>query len=159
VRADMYVSNEAWDDYAAERRELLEYLLARDIRNNVFSCGHTHFYLASELQPDFDDPASPVAAFDFTTGSQTADPDPREIAPEALLRDGETFFLLNNRPYMKWVDLVYQGFALVDVTPEECVVTFRGVDTFDPDAQAFTFAKFRVASGSRVLEVLPVDDA
>jgi alkaline phosphatase D len=158
VLADTYVSNEAWDDYAAERRELLEYLAARDIRNNVFTCGHTHFYLASELQPDFDDPSSPVAAFDFTTGSQTADPDPREIAPEALLRDGETFFLLNNRPYMKAVDLVAQGFALVDVTPEECIVRFRGVDTFDPDAQAVTIAKFRVASGSRTLEVLPLDD-
>jgi hypothetical protein len=37
-------------------------------------------------------------------------------------------------------------------------VRFRGVDTFDPDAEAFTFAKFRIANGSRVLEVLATDD-
>ncbi|RIL08173.1 MAG: hypothetical protein DCC71_00015 [Proteobacteria bacterium] len=153
----VYVSNEAWDDYQAERRALLRYLEQRDVRNNVFTCGHTHFYLASELQPDFDDAHSPTVAFDFTTGSQTADPDPRELAPETILRAAEIAFLRANRPFMKWVDLVYQGFALVDVTPEECVVRFRGVDTFDPNAEAFTFAKFRVASGSRVLEVLEPD--
>jgi alkaline phosphatase D len=154
----VYVSNEAWDDYQSERRQLLRFLQDRDIRNNVFTCGHTHFFLASELQPDFDDANSPTVAFDFTTGSQTADPDPRELAPESLLRAAETFFKSANRPYMKGIDLLYQGFALVDVTPEECIVHFRGVDTFDPDAQAFTFARFRVANGSRVLEVLPVEE-
>ena len=156
--AGVYVSNEAWDDYQAERRALLRYLNDRNIRNNVFTCGHTHFYLASELMPDFDDPASPTAAFDFTTGSQTADPDPRELATEGILRATETFFLRANRPYMKWIDLVSQGYALVDVTPDECIVRFRGVDTFDPDAEAITFAKFRVGNGSRVLEVLPLDE-
>lgn len=155
--AGVYVSNEAWDDYQAERRALLRYMNDRDIRNNVFTCGHTHFYLASELQPDFDDLNSPTAAFDFTTGSQTADPDPRELAGEAILRAAEIAFLRENRPYMKSMDLVYQGFALVDVTPEECIVRFRGVDTFDENAEAFTFAKFRVANGSRVMEVLDPD--
>ena len=156
--AGVYVSNEAWDDYQVERRALLRYLNDRDIRNNVFTCGHTHFYLASELMPDFDDPASPTAAFDFTTGSQTADPDPRELAPEGVLHATGQFFLRENRPYMKAIDLFYQGYATVDVTPEECIVRFRGVDTFDPDAEAITFGKYRVANGSRVLEVLPVDD-
>jgi len=156
--AGVYVSNEAWDDYQFERRQLLRFLNDRDIRNNVFTCGHTHFYLASELMPDFDDLNSPTAGFDFTTGSQTADPDPRSLAGEAILRAAEIAFLRENRPYMKWLDLVYQGFALVDVTPEECIVRFRGVDTFDANAEAFTFAKFRVATGSRVMEVLPLDD-
>ncbi len=158
LNAGVYVSNEAWDDYQVERRELLEYLLGRDIGNNVFTCGHTHFYLASELQPDHDDPASPVAAFDFTTGSQTADPDPRTLAPVGLLRATEQQFLNENDPYMRFVDLVAQGYAVVDLTPEECVVRFRGIDTFDPDATAFTTGLFRVASGSRSLEVLPVPE-
>ena len=156
--AGVYVSNEAWDDYQAERRELLRYLADRDIRNNVITSAHTHFYLASELMVDFDDRNSPVAAFDFTSGSQTADPDPRELAGEAILRAAEIAFKRENQPYMKWIDLVYQGFTLVDLTPEECIVRFRGVDTFDPDAEAFTFAKFRVANGSRTMEVLDPDE-
>ena len=60
-----------------------------------------------------------------------------------------------NQPYMKHLDLSEQGYTLVDVTPEACTVEFRGIDTFDPDAVPYTFARFRVARGSRTLEVLP----
>jgi len=154
--AGVYVSNEAWDDYQIERREILTELVGRDIGDVVFTSGHTHFYIASELQPDFDDPASPTAAVDFVTGSLTADPDPRTIAPVDTLRIGEDLFLLNNKPYMKAIDLVEQGYAIVEVTPEETLVEFRGIDTFDENAEAYTFARFRVVRGSQTLEVLPL---
>jgi len=149
----IYVSNEAWDDYQAERRELLEHLIAYGVRNVVFNSGHTHIYLASELQPDFDDPVSPVAAFDFTTGSQTADPDPRTIAPEDVLHLAEQVMLDANTPYLRHVDLLNQGYAVVDVTPEELVVQFRVLDTFDPDAEARTAARFRILNGGRTMDV------
>jgi alkaline phosphatase D len=153
--AGVYVSNEAWDDYQAERRELLEAFEAMGLSDVVFTSGHTHFYIASELMPDFDDPASPTAAFDFVTGSLTADPDPRTLAPVETLRTAELLFKFNNSPYMKHIDLVEQGYAIVEVTPEETTCEFRGIDTFDPDAVPYTFARFRVARGSRTLEVLP----
>jgi alkaline phosphatase D len=152
--AGVYVSNEAWDDYQAERRELLAFIGQHDVRNVVFTSGHTHFYLACELQPDFDDPSSPTVAFDFVTGSQTADPDPLTRAPAFLWKAIETGFLEANAPYMKHTNLLDQGFALVDVTPEECIVEFRVVDTFDPNAAARTAARFRVRNGSRTLDVL-----
>jgi len=154
--AGVYVSNEAWDDYQAERRELLVAFEALGLRDVVFTSGHTHFFIASELQPDFDDPASPTSAFDFVTGSLTADPDPRTIAPIETLRIAEQLFEFNNSPYMKHVDLVEQGYAIVEVTPEETTCDFRGIDTFDANAEAYTFARFRIARGSRTLEVLPV---
>ncbi|CAG0960192.1 alkaline phosphatase D [Myxococcaceae bacterium] len=152
--AGNYAPNEAWDDYQAERRELLEFLAERDLRNNVFTCGHTHYYLACELQPDFDDLASPTVAFDFTTGSQTADPDPATQGYEGLFRLIEAGFRRSNHPYMKHVNLWNQGYAVVDVTPEEALVHYRVVDTFDPNAEARTYATFRVRSGSRTLETL-----
>jgi len=153
--AGIYVPNEAWDDYQAERRELLEYMLAQDVENVVFTSGHTHIYLAHELQPDFDDLASPVAAFDFVTGSQTADPDPARTADEPLTRFIESVFLQQNHPYMKHINMWNQGYAVVDVTPEELNVHFRVIDTFDPDAEPRTYVRFRVASGSRRMEVFP----
>ena len=55
---------------------------------------------------------------------------------------------------MKYMNIVNQGYALVDVTPEETVVDFRAIDTFDPNAQPFTVARFRVVSGSRTMERL-----
>ncbi len=152
----VYISNEAWDDYQAERREFLAFVDRARIENVVVTSGHTHFYLASELQPQHDDPTSPVVAFDFVTGSLTADPDPRTIAPITVLRIGEAIMRDNNAPYLKHVDLVEQGYALVDVTPEEAIVEFRGIDTFDENAEPYTFARFRVRDGSRELETLPV---
>lgn len=149
----VYVSNEAWDDYQAERREVLEFIERRSIENVVFTSGHTHFYLASELQPDFDDPDSPSVAVDFVTGSLTADPDPREIADEGTLKLAEQLFLVNNMPYLRYVDLLSQGYALVEVTPEEATVEYRVLDTFDPEARARTAARFRVASGSGKIEI------
>jgi alkaline phosphatase D len=157
VNGGVYVSNEAWDDYQAERREILDEFAARGIEDVVFSSAHTHFFIASELMADFDDPASPTAAFDFVSGSLTADPDPRTIAPVETLRIGEELFRLNNSPYMKGIDLVEQGYVIVEVTPEETLVDFRGIDTFDENAEPYTFARYRVARGGGTLEVLPVE--
>ncbi len=150
----IYVANEAWDDYQAERREILEVIERREIDNVVFTSGHTHVFFASELQPDFDDPASPTLAFDFVTGSLTADPDPRELAPIAVLRAAEQLLIGQNQPYLKLVDLVAQGYGLVDCNPDELVVTFRSIDTFDIDAQPQTTAQFRIANGATQMERL-----
>jgi alkaline phosphatase D len=149
----VYVSNEAWDDFQYERRQLLEILRDRRIGNVVFTSGHTHFYIASELQVDFDDPASPTLAFDFVTGSQTADPDPRTLASIEVLRLIETGFLRENQPYMRDINLVDQGYAVVDATPEETVVEFRVIDTFDPDAEARTASRYRILPGADKMEV------
>jgi alkaline phosphatase D len=124
------------------------------VSNVIFNSGQTHVYFASELQPDFDDPGSPVTAFDFVTGSLTADPDPTTIAPIDVLHAVEQVVVQANAPAMKYMNIVNQGYALVDVTPEETVVDFRAIDTFDPNAQPFTVARFRVVSGSRTMERL-----
>lgn len=150
----VYVSNEAWDDYQAERRELMTFLAERQIPNVVVCSGHTHFYKASDIQPDCDDLESPITAMEFVSGSLTADPDPREIAPEDLLRVAETIMLQANTPYLKLVDLLHQGYVLVDVTPEEMVVDFRGIDTFNSDAEAITFARFRIVANRPGIEML-----
>jgi alkaline phosphatase D len=151
----IYVSNEAFDDYQAERRELMEFIARHQISNVVVTSGHTHIYRASEIMPDFDDPTSPITAMEFVTGSLTADPDPRTIAPEELLHVAEAIMLGSNMPYMKQVDILNQGYAVVDLTPEEAIVDFRVLDTFDPNATARTFARFRVVAGRPGIEVLP----
>jgi alkaline phosphatase D len=150
----VYVSNEAWDDYQDERRELMSFLAHFQVPNVVVCSGHTHFYKASDIMPDFDDPTSPVTAMEFVTGSLTADPDPRTIAPEAVLHLAEDLMLGANAPYLKQVDLLNQGYVVVDVTPEETLVEFRVLDTFDANAEASTFARFRVVAGRPGVEVL-----
>jgi alkaline phosphatase D len=150
----VYVSNEAWDDYQSERREMMEFIARHRIPNVVVNSGHTDFYKASDIMPDFDDAASPITAMEFVSGSLTADPDPRTIASEDLLHIAEQIMMAANTPYLKQIDLLQQGYVLVDVTPEETQVQFRGIDTFDPDAEVYTFARFRVVAGRPGIEVL-----
>ena len=150
----VYVSNEAWDDYQAERREIMSFIAQRRIPNVLVSSGHTHFYKASNIQPDVDDASSPITAMEFVTGSLTADPDPRTIAPEDLLHVAEQIMMSANAPYLKLVDLLNQGYTTVDLTPEEAIVEFRVLDTFDANAEATTFARFRVVAGVPGIEVL-----
>lgn len=161
--AGIYAPNEAWDDYLQERRDLLQFLVDNGVTDTVFASGHTHIALAAELRADFDRPATPVAAFDFCTGSLTADPDPRraflgdlplEVAEE-VLRAAERFVLSQNRPYLRHMNLVDQGYTVVEITPEETLVTIRNIDTTDPSAAAVDGARFRVAKGAQRIEVLP----
>jgi hypothetical protein len=51
---------------------------------------------------------------------------------------------------MKYI--VNQGYALVDITPEETIVDFRAIDTFDRDTQPFTVRRFRIVTGGRSME-------
>jgi len=154
INGGVYVSNEAWDDYQSERRELMRFIAQHAIPNVVVCSGHTHFYKASNIMPDFDDPASPITAMEFVTGSLTADPDPRTIAPEGVLHAAEDIMMAANAPYLQQIDLLNQGYTTVDVTPEETTVEFRVLDTFNPDAVATTFARFRVVAGRPGIEVL-----
>jgi alkaline phosphatase D len=161
--AGIYAPNEAWDDYMVERRDLLQFLVDNGVSDTVFTSGHTHIALVSELRPDYDDPASPVAAFDFCTGSLTADPDPRSAflgdlptpLAEEVLRAAERWVLTQNSPYLRHMNLVDQGYTLVDVTPDAIEVTIRLINTFDPTAEPFDGARFRVARGGTRIEILP----
>ena len=158
--AGVYVPNEAWDDYQAERREILGFLAERGIGDNVVVSGHTHFFLAGDLSADYDDAASPVAAAEFSGGSLTADPDPRALFDplprewaEGFIRFGADYCLWANR-HLRHVNLLEQGYAVVEVTTQETLVEFRLVDTSDPDAEARTGARFRVRAGVPGVEVL-----
>lgn len=160
----VYAPNEAWDDYMAERRDLLQFLDDEQVQDTVFCSGHTHIHLTTELKPDVDRPGSPVVAYDFCTGSLTTDPDPRNYlgdlprdAAEEVLRIAERWVLTQNAPMLRYMNLVDQGYTIVDANPEEVVVTTRLIDTYDPDAQAYDAARYRIIPGARRLEELPCE--
>ncbi len=157
----IYAPNEAWDDYMAERRDLLAFLVDRGVGDTVFASAHTHIAISSDLRTGRAGDTR-VAAHDFCAGSLTADPDPRRSylgdlpldVAEELLRAAERFVLTQNRPGMRHLNLVDQGYTLVDVTPDEMLITYRRIDTTDPDAPAQDAARFRVLPGNRPMEVL-----
>jgi alkaline phosphatase D len=158
--AGQYIRSDGWDDYMVERRNLLNATLAAGVSDVVFATGQTHISIVSELRPD-PDAGGPTAAFEFVSQSMTADPDikksylkdlPSEVASGAL-RIAEGFLMAQN-PGMRHLNFEQQGYVLVDVTPDEMVVKYRHVDTYDPDAEAWTGATFRLANGGQHIEVL-----
>jgi len=163
--AGIYAPNEAWDDYQAERRDLLSHLHDTAVTDTVFCSAHTHVFMASALRPDPDNLGSPIVAHDFVSGSLTADPDPRRSilgslpfdTAESVLGLAERWIVSQN-PGMRHVNLIDQGYVIVDVTPDRVEIDFRLVDTYDPGAQPWTGAKFRLPRGG-VLETLPAERA
>lgn len=163
VNAGLYLSSDGFDDYVVERRDLLATLLAEGVTDTIFATGQTHIEIVSELRPN-PDKSGPVAAFEFVSGSMTADPDviksylgdlPRPLAQEAL-RAAERFMISQNRG-MRHLNLEDQGYVIVDIVPDECVIEYRNIDTYNPDAEPFTGSKFRVTRGAQRIEVLRPD--
>jgi hypothetical protein len=58
---------------------------------------------------------------------------------------------------LRYMNLVDQGYTIVDANPEEVVVTTRLIDTYDPDAEAYDAARYRIVPGARRLEELPCE--
>jgi alkaline phosphatase D len=151
------IPSDEWDQYPSERTDLLQFMADHGVKNNIFCSGQTHIYLASGLRPDPDSTSSPVVGFDFTNGSLTADPDVRKAylsdlptnVAEQVLHVAENWVINQNQPNMRYMNLLDQGYTVVDVTPDQVEVTFRMIDTYHPDAQAYDGAKFRVARDAK----------
>ncbi|UDY37436.1 alkaline phosphatase D family protein [Dermatobacter hominis] len=162
--AGLYMPAEVWDQYMAQRADLLRSLADHGVADLLFCAAETHISLTSDLRAVPTDPSSPVLAADVTAPSLTADPDvrraylpdlPTEVADE-VLHLAERWVLSQNAPDMRFMDLVHQGYVVVDADPERIEVTYRFVDTADPDATAVDGARFRLVHGRPGLEVLPV---
>lgn len=154
-----YAPNEAWDDYWAERKELLEFVRDNDIDNFVSVSGHTHIWMAGTLNPDVDDPTSADVGFDFTCGSLTADPDLiRQFVGDGFTAD-DAFSIfqsiaatsMTTNPWQAYINFINHGYAMATVTPDEMVVEFKAINTFDPDATPFLLARFTIASGATTM--------
>lgn len=162
--AGLYVPAEDWDQYMTQRRDLLRFLADNGIRDNMFCAAETHIALASDLRSNPDDPASPVCGIDFTTPSLTADPDVRKSylpdvpvdVADGVLNLAERWVIAQNSPDMHFMGLADQGYCVVDVDPERIEVTYRFIDTYDPDADAFDAARFRFVRGGSRMEPIPV---
>ena len=161
--AGLYTPSDGWDDFMVERRDRLQKLSDHGVSDNVFMTGQTHIYMASELRVD-PDAGGPVVAYDFVSGSMTADPDVKksylkDLPPDVasgVLRVAESWMVQQN-PGMRQLNLEDQGYVVVDLTPEECVIEFRHIDTYNPDAEAYTGSKFRIVKGSGHIEILQAE--
>jgi hypothetical protein len=94
-------------------------------------------------------------AYDFTSGSLTADPDLLLGQPDPLATLGlyETIAHASvERNPQTYVNFINQGYVLVDVSPCATTIEFKTVDTYDANAQPEVIARFRVHTEATTME-------
>jgi alkaline phosphatase D len=113
------VNMDQWDGYPAERQQLLNHVLAEDVKNMVVLTGDIHTSWANEI------PTSTVrAGVEFVGPSVTS--------PGLNLGSGvgESTVLLSNS-HIKWVNLSQKGYMIVDVNQNRVQSDWYFVQTID----------------------------
>ena len=140
-----------WDGYAAERRELLEHVLAKGIEDVTVLTGDIHTFFAGAVHTS-GRVDSPAAATEFVGGSITSTGiqesvggDPR--ATEAGLR--------GFNPHLDYVNVERRGYGVLEASAAELKVVFRAPKTvLEPESEVEDLARFRVARGSTAVETV-----
>ncbi len=130
---DGRVSNDGWDGYPQTRQRILETWRDAKVANPVVLGGDIHCFFAGDLELE----GRPVAS-EFIGGSISS-----------LGRDNAALGRRRaTNPHLKYAEGERRGFGMVELTPEACTVTFRGVqNAFDAASPVSDLAKFVVEAG------------
>jgi alkaline phosphatase D len=128
--------NDSWDGYPAARKRALATWGAK---KNVLSLGgDVHATYISDLQADFDDPASPVLATEIV-GTSISSPSWSQAVTERVMR---------NNPHMKFGKSDQRGYTVLAVEPKAVIAHLRVIDNARVQETAVsTAASFVVEAG------------
>ena len=109
------INNDQWDGYAAERKELLDFILDTNIQNLVALTGDIHKFFAGTAGTTGDTVTGRPAVPEFVGGSATSPGLPEEtgISP-ATFAD-----MAGPRPHIAFNDLTDRGFGVLEVCANE----------------------------------------
>ncbi len=146
----------AWDGFAAERSELMEFVLRERIDDLVVVSGDIHTFFAGQVTTT-GSADSQTGALEFVGGSISSEGIPDTIADERYKDQLGAFtdnvLLLN--PHMAYADTKRRGYCVLECRPGELIAELRSPKTtLEPRSEVETIARFRVARGSRELERL-----
>jgi alkaline phosphatase D len=138
-------NNDQWDGYAAERRELLEFALANNVKNLVPLTGDIHNFFTGTATTDGSDTGTPVCG-EFVGGSTTS----RGLPEETGISSGTIKALITALDHhISYTELDNRGYAVLEVTPSQVTCEYKKVQTQSRDGgQAASMAKFVLPSGS-----------
>lgn len=132
-----------WDGYRVQRRRMLELFGRGEVNNPVVLTGDRHCTWVADLEPDFDDPSSPVVGAEITGTSISSGGNSDPVAFQNTYRP-----IAEESPHWKYWDN-QRGYVVCDVTSERMLSSLRLVDTvWQPDgATVRTAAQFLVEAG------------
>jgi alkaline phosphatase D len=143
-----HVSQDQWDGYSAERREILEHFLAKGVTNLTAITGDIHTFLAGDMTTTGNVDGTPVGV-ELVGGSATSLGFPEYLGvPSSTLED----LRIANDPHVKFADFDRRGFGVVTITKSNLGCEFFAVDALTRGAAATPLASFNVPSGARTLE-------
>ena len=132
---------DGWDGYPAARARLLDTIARHRPANPLVISGDVHSFFASDLQRDFNRPASagnPVLATEFCGTSVTSNSRPQSRT--------EQYLAMN--PHIRYGRSDRRGFVLMELTPQTCTVLFQALDNVRDAASGIgTVAAFTVPNG------------
>ena len=129
---------DGWDGYPAARARLLGSVAAGKVANPIVIGGDVHTFLAADLKTDFNDPAAPVVATEFGSGSITSQ------GPSLK----QTQAWMDDNPHVRFANGNRRGYGLLELTARRAIARFRTVsEVTDPQAPIRTLASFTVEEG------------
>jgi len=152
------ITKDSWDGYGVERREILDYVRDKNIRNVSFLTGDIHTFFAGDVGIDGRGPES--VATEFVGGSITSLGVPETVngVTGVPLSREQTTLLTNNllltNPHLRYTQQTSRGYGVAEISRDQMLVTFKGVDALNPGAQPRTIGRFRVGAGSQRVQVL-----
>jgi len=129
------VSNDGWDGYPVTRRKILETWRDAKVANPVALGGDVHCFFAGDLALER---GGPVIGTEFVGGSISSLGRNNKSLAGALLVN----------PHLKYGEGETRGYGRIDLTPQACTVTFRGVaNALDRASPVRDLATFVVEDG------------
>jgi alkaline phosphatase D len=153
---DSPTNKDQWDGYGVERRDVLEHVAARGIKDIAFLTGDIHTFFAGEVGTDGRGPES--VATEFVGGSISSLGIPESVTsvthipPDVVFQASRNFRTLN--PHLKYDDQKRRGYGVAEARAGELRVEFRAVDALKRTTVAERLASFRVARGTPRVQVL-----
>lgn len=151
------VNPDQWDGYAAEREELMRFVLDRGVRNVTAITGDIHTFFAGVVTTTGRVGGTP-AATEFVGGSVTSLGVPETLGfppgEGSMTAATLTERLETQNPHIRFTNQANRGYGVLECRPEELRCAFRGTtSTMRPDAPVVTLAEFRVPRDEVGVEV------
>lgn len=138
-----------WDGYAAERQSLLEEALRAGVQDITVLTGDIHTFFAGTVTTTGRIGGTP-AATEFIGGSITSTGIRESVPADPVVTENG---LRAMNPHIEYVEVSSRGYGVMEVRPDELVVTYRRPRTvFEPRSQVEDLARFRVGRGSTRVE-------
>lgn len=147
------INKDQWDGYGAERTELLSFIRDQRIADVSFITGDIHTFFAGEVHVD-GRTQGPSLATEFVGGSISSLGVPESVAgatgtplpPSVVLALTQNVEAVN--PHITYNEQKSRGYQVVEATPRELRVEYKGVEARTRSTSATTLARFRVAAGT-----------